>query len=418
MTANGSVRDWRSAPSAIAIAATAAIIAAAAVLLARPQLVVFAAPLFGVVAAARRAPEVRIAVHAPDGPDRHIVRCVESESVELSLDIEVRPGEAHVTATVLAGHGLSIDSCDRNGGRLTVRASAAQPGKYPIRVEAVVTANGGLLRGSVVVHTGDLYVYPVTVGAPISHATTSVRHRIGMHPTRRIGTGTEFGGIRAYADGDDLRSINWPATARRASLQVTERRAESGHDVVIVFDDALRRESRDEAFHRAVRGAAEIAGAALRAGDRVGVVCLNPAPRWLPVRGGRHQLHEVLTCLLDPGYPNCRHGSGTVCPPGAIPHGASVVAFSTLIDTGFALALIECRRRGSAVTAVDLLSADAPFSDDADPLIGRLWALERRAMYRDMATIGVEVIGWQDGLRVTDALALGRRPSLAGRSVR
>ncbi|WP_280447716.1 DUF58 domain-containing protein [Nocardia cyriacigeorgica] len=408
MTANGSVRDWRSAPSAIAITTTAALVAAAAILLARPHLVVFAAPMFGVVAAGRKAPEVGVAVRTPDGPDRYIVRCVESESVELALDIEVQPGDAEVSASVLACPGLSIESSDRDGGRLTVRVSAALPGTFPIRVEAIAMANGGLLRGSVVLHTGDLYVYPVTVGAPMSGATTSARHRLGMHPTRRTGTGTEFGGIRAYADGDDLRSINWRATARRASLQVTERRAESGHDVVIMFDDALQRDGQDAAFHRAVRGAAEIARAALRAGDRVGVVCLDPAPRWLPVRGGRHHFHEIVTCLLDPGYPNCRRGSGTVAPPGAVPHGASVVAFSTLVDTGFALALIELRRRGSAVTAIDLLSAEAPFADDADPLIGSLWALERSAMYRDMATIGVEVIGWQDGIRVTDALTGGR----------
>lgn len=415
MTAERTVQNWRSAPPAIAIATTAAIIAALAILLARPQLVVFAAPLFGVVAAGRKSPEVLIAVHASDGPDRHIVRCVESESVELSLDIEARAGEAQVAASVLECPGLSIERQDREGNRLTVRVSADQPGKFPIRVEAVATANGGLLRGSVVLHTGDLYVYPLTAGAPMSPATTSVRHRLGMHPTRRTGTGTEFGGIRAYADGDDLRSINWRATARRASLQVTERRAEAGHDVVILFDDALRGDGRDDAFHRAIRGTAEIARAALRAGDRVGVVCLDPAPRWVPARGGRQQFHEILTCLLDPGYPNCRRGSGTVAPPGAVPHGASVVAFSTLIDTGFALALIELRRRGSAVAAVDLLAADAPFSDEADALVGRLWTLERASMYRDMATIGVEVIGWQDGIRLADALT-GRL--LAGRSPR
>jgi uncharacterized protein (DUF58 family) len=70
------------------------------------------------------------------------------------------------------------------------------------------------------------------------------------------------------------------------------------------------------------------------------------------------------------------------------------VAFSTLLDTDFALALIELRRRGHVVVAVDVL-AGPPFEAEQDPLIARMWSLQRSFMYRDMGTVGVDVVSWQ-----------------------
>ena len=86
-----------------------------------------------------------------------------------------------------------------------------------------------------------------------------------------------------------------------------------------------------------------------------------------------------------------RRTTGTLAPRAAVPAGAIVIAFSTLLDTEFALALIDLRRRGHVVVAVDMLEG-SPFEDEQDPLVDRMWALQRSAMYRDMATIGVDVV--------------------------
>jgi uncharacterized protein (DUF58 family) len=83
-----------------------------------------------------------------------------------------------------------------------------------------------------------------------------------------------------------------------------------------------------------------------------------------------------------------------LAPRAAIPAGAVVVGFSTLLDTEFALALIDLRRRGHVVVAVDVLQG-APFRSTHDPLVTRMWALQRSAMYRDMGTVGVDVVAWQ-----------------------
>jgi uncharacterized protein (DUF58 family) len=46
------------------------------------------------------------------------------------------------------------------------------------------------------------------------------------------------------------------------------------------------------------------------------------------------------------------------------------------------------------VVAVDVLQG-APFRAAQDPLVDRMWTLQRSAMYRDMGTVGVDVLAWQ-----------------------
>lgn len=50
------------------------------------------------------------------------------------------------------------------------------------------------------------------------------------------GQGTEFDSLREYVRGDDVRSIDWRATARRQDLVVQTWRPERDRRVVIVID--------------------------------------------------------------------------------------------------------------------------------------------------------------------------------------
>ena len=58
----------------------------------------------------------------------------------------------------------------------------------------------------------------------------------GLLPTLTRGQGTEFDSLREYVDGDDVRSIDWRATARRADVVVRTWRPERDRRVVIVLD--------------------------------------------------------------------------------------------------------------------------------------------------------------------------------------
>ena len=198
---------------------------------------------------------------------------------------------------------------------------------------------------------------------------TELLDRLGTHLTRHIGPGVEYADIRPYVPGDQLRTVNWPVSARRGSLHVTQRLTDRAADVVVLIDTYAQPPGpATEATERALRGAVQVVQSALRSGDRAGVVTLGGGrPRWLGADIGRRQFYRVLDTLLGAGD-EFETTTGTLAPRAALPPGAIVVAFSTMLDTEFALSLIDLRKRGHTVVAVDVLEG-APFEGDTGPVV-------------------------------------------------
>ncbi|GGP05736.1 DUF58 domain-containing protein [Nonomuraea glycinis] len=63
-----------------------------------------------------------------------------------------------------------------------------------------------------------------------------LRELDGQHPALVRGQGTEFDSLREYVVGDDVRSIDWRATARRHDVVVRTWRPERDRRVLIVLD--------------------------------------------------------------------------------------------------------------------------------------------------------------------------------------
>src|SRR5438093_8859505 len=61
------------------------------------------------------------------------------------------------------------------------------------------------------------------------------RRWMGQIPSRRIGLGSEFWGLREYVPGDETRRINWKASARFDRLIANEVEGERSGDAVIVL---------------------------------------------------------------------------------------------------------------------------------------------------------------------------------------
>ncbi len=149
---------------------------------------------------------------------------------------------------------------------------------------------------------------------------------------------------------------------------------------------------------------AQVVQSTLSAGDRTAVVCLGEQPRWLRPDIGRRQFYRIVDTVLAVGDEHIPT-TGTLAPHAAVPLGAIVVAFSTLLDTQFALALIDLRKRGHVVVVVDVLRG-TPFRDGLDPTLARMWHLERATMYRDMAAIGVDIVPWPEDVRLDQVMRL------------
>lgn len=86
------------------------------------------------------------------------------------------------------------------------------------------------------------------------------------------GQGTEFDSLREYVRGDDVRSIDWRATARRNDVVVRTWRPERDRRIVIVIDTGRTSSARvadEPRLDTAFEAALLLAALASRAGDRV-----------------------------------------------------------------------------------------------------------------------------------------------------
>ncbi|MDY6995321.1 MAG: DUF58 domain-containing protein [Actinomycetota bacterium] len=393
--------SWRPSWLTRAVATCAAAATAAAVLAGRPELVAFAAPMLGVLCSIgfqRPAPAARVRADPP------MQRCFENETVRVGVVADVGDGStARLRCSVPAG--MHLEDHDDPPGR-TVAVSAPRWGRYPVRVEVQVSGRGGLLEGSGTVDAAEVCVFPFAPPQATAIPRSDLLDRLGTHLTRHVGPGVEYADIRPYVPGDLLRSVNWPVSARRGALHVTERLTDRAADVVVVFDSYPQPPGpATVATERTARGAAQVVQSALRHGDRAGLVALGDRGiRWLGADIGQRQFYRILDTMLGAAG-GFETGSGTLTPRPAVPSGAIVIAFSTLLDTEFALALIDLRRRGHPVVAVDVLEG-SPLEGDRDPLVDRMWAMQRSFMYRDMATVGVDVIGWPAEVPLDQAMAL------------
>jgi uncharacterized protein (DUF58 family) len=403
---------WRPSPLTRAIVTCAAAALAVAVIGRYWQLIAFAAPLVGVLVSVgwqRQVP--KISVHGEPGSQR----CFESEETRLSVSANAETADVAVDLTLDVVQGMRLENVESvSRQRQTVAVTADKWGRYPIVAHVNVLARGGLLLGTGAADAANVFVFPLAPPQSTAIPRTELLDRLGTHLTRRVGPGVEYADVRRYVPGDQLRTINWPVSARRASLHVTERLTDRAADVVVLIDGYPQPPGpATEATDRVVRGAVQVVQSALRSGDRAGIVALGDRrPRWLGADIGRRQFYRILDAVLTAGE-DFETTPGTLAPQAALPPGAIAIAFSTLLDTEFALALIDLRKRGHTVVAVDVLEG-APFEEERDGLVARMWSLQRSFMYRDMRTIGVDVVSWRGDTTLDQAMQLvpdRRRPA-------
>lgn len=96
------------------------------------------------------------------------------------------------------------------------------------------------------------------------------------------GQGTEFDSLRVYQDGDDVRSIDWRATARSSAVMVRTWRMERDRRVVIVLDCsrwAAGRIGDETRLDAAIETALLLGALASAGGDVVHVLAVDRAVR-------------------------------------------------------------------------------------------------------------------------------------------
>jgi len=105
-----------------------------------------------------------------------------------------------------------------------------------------------------------------------------LRETDGRTPVLVRGQGSEFDSLREYVIGDDVRSIDWRATARRNDVVVRTWRPERDRHVVIVLDTSRTSAGRvgdEPKLDSAMDAALLLTAVATRAGDRVDLLAYD-----------------------------------------------------------------------------------------------------------------------------------------------
>lgn len=113
------------------------------------------------------------------------------------------------------------------------------------------------------------------------------------------GEGTEFDSLRAYVPGDDVRSIDWRATARQSAVAVRTWRPERDRHILVVLDTGRTSAGRVGDVPRldaAMDATLLLTALATRAGDRVGLLAYDRRIR-AQVQG--RAAGEVLAAMVD-----------------------------------------------------------------------------------------------------------------------
>ena len=166
------------------------------------------------------------------------------------------------------------------------------------------------------------------------------------------GQGTEFDSLRDYVAGDDVRSIDWRATARRSDVMVRTWRPERDRRVLIVLDTGRSSAGRVGDAPRldaAMDAALLLAALASRAGDRVDLLAFDRVAR-ARVRG-----------VHGPGLLPALVGSLALLEPQLVETDLAVLVSSVLVQES---------QRTLAVLLTDLNAA--PVEEGLLPQLGRL----------------------------------------------
>jgi len=313
----------------------------------------------------------------PLPPDRH--------------DVTVPPGEARRVRTTL----VPVRRGDLPADRVTIRAFG------PIGVAA---------RQASVPVPGRLRVLPpFRSRRHLPSRLARLRELDGRAAVQIRGAGTEFDSLREYVVGDDVRSIDWRASARRSDVVVRTWRPERDRRVMIVLDTGRTSAVRvhdEPRLDASIEAALLLSTLAQHAGDRVEVLAFDrrvrarvagaSGPRLMPEVAD--QLATVRPELVETDWP------GVVAQVRSRMSQRALVVLLTALDPAVvehgllgALDGLASRHQVVVASVLDpevaaLARGRADVTEVFDAAAAERGALERAAVAARLRQLGAEVV--------------------------
>jgi uncharacterized protein (DUF58 family) len=310
------------------------------------------------------------------------------EGADVLVEVELEPETALVPSAVLLVErigrlGERSTVLERRGRRLGARyvLQGLPRGRYAFtEARAVLDDPFGLERvEQPLADEGTLLVYPRLV-----ELEGVFSQGIEAHQGRRLAlwrpVGFDLHSVREYQQGESLRKVHWPTTARRGELMVKDFDDAARDEVAVILDAQGGLESGtppDSSFEAQVRAAGSILQAHVRAGRR-SVLVVNGARRAVQevhTHGAEwRQALELLASVEPDGPEPLASLLADDASPAARALELVVVTASVSAPLADRLAQRARARRRVALVYVDPASFAQPPKTTIEPLLLRLQA--------------------------------------------
>lgn len=331
---------------------------------------------------------------------------VEGEDVWVTLEATPRSRVPPPTLAVserLARLGERETQLRRSGRshRGTYVLGALPRGRYAVEdVRATIDDPFGLARAEIQLAAGgSLLVYPRLVALDRLFSESGAHAEDGRRLLLRRPSGFDFHSVRDYEQGESLRKVHWPSTARRGQLMVKELE-DAPRDEIAVLLDADRAAAVGESFDVQVRAAGSILRAHAARGRRA-VLAVNSAERPTVRVSSLDGDWLAALAVLAAAEPD---GTRPVVDLLARESGAAARAYETVVVTARLSGALATRlvQRALAAQGVSLVWIDAP------SFAGRPTGAEPELLRVQAAGVAVAVVRKGDSL----AAVLGAAPAV------
>jgi uncharacterized protein (DUF58 family) len=233
--------------------------------------------------------------------------------VQVELDAEgLVPSGTLVLREKVARLGEREVPLVRRHGRLRGRylLRRVPRGRYPIEgTEVVIEDPFGLERTAVELPSGaSILVYPRLVDVDRLFSESGARTPEGRRLLLRRPTGFDLHSVRDYQQGESLRRVHWPTTARRGQLMVKELEDSPRDETAVLLDadgSALVGTAPDSSFELAVRAAGSILKSQASRGRRAALLVNGLRPVYQRVHsfdGDWQRALEILAAVEPDGH--------------------------------------------------------------------------------------------------------------------
>jgi uncharacterized protein (DUF58 family) len=337
----------------------------------------------------------------------------------------------NTSARTLRGTVVDDPLADATTSGLPGHFEIAPHGSVTLRYEITPTRRGKRSLGAVTVRYAlplgllqrqesvllaqDVDVYPdVHAARALEMLRRQGRDDARVGSLRVRGGDTEFERLRPYQVGDEIRHVDWRASARRDDLVVRQFQAESNQNVVFAIDTGrgMRGESSGiTSIDHALGAALLTADVALRGGDKAGLFTFADKPRsFVRPTGGRSGGRKLTRAAyaLDAGLEATDYRSAMVFLKTQMKARSLFVVFTNLLEPRSA--------RDLAAAVKSLMPRHLPLcvlmrDDEVEQLATAPVTSEDDVLVRAAAG---ESLAWREGivrsLRSSGALVLDARP--------